>query len=168
MTFCKRKAGLLKKAYELSILCQCVIALFVFSDHGKLHQYSSKPVEKILKQVSEYPQHESTEIRTNEDLGKVTRVQVFSSITSFFYFYSYLTLELSIPKKSPTCLRMMRNTRKKTFLLVCPMQHQLMLRLTTLTDKVISMTLLNKITWTFDCLILHIDLPRQTKGRMGA
>lgn len=41
VTFCKRRNGLLKKAYELSVLCDAEIALVVFSSRGRLYEYSN-------------------------------------------------------------------------------------------------------------------------------
>jgi hypothetical protein len=41
VTFCKRRNGLLKKAYELSVLCEAEIALIVFSSRGRLYEYAS-------------------------------------------------------------------------------------------------------------------------------
>jgi MADS-box transcription factor, plant len=41
VTFCKRRNGLLKKAYELSILCDVEIALIIFSGRGRLYEYSN-------------------------------------------------------------------------------------------------------------------------------
>ena len=38
VTFTKRKFGLMKKAYELSVLCECEIALIIFNSNNKLHQ----------------------------------------------------------------------------------------------------------------------------------
>ncbi|PON59762.1 MADS-box transcription factor [Trema orientale] len=42
VTFCKRRAGLLKKAKELSVLCDAEIGLFIFSAHGKLYDLATK------------------------------------------------------------------------------------------------------------------------------
>lgn len=41
VTFCKRRAGLLKKAKELSILCDADIGVFIFSNHGKLYELAT-------------------------------------------------------------------------------------------------------------------------------
>ncbi|GAA0170195.1 MADS box transcription factor [Lithospermum erythrorhizon] len=41
VTFCKRRNGLLKKAYELSVLCDAEVALIVFSSRGKLYEYAN-------------------------------------------------------------------------------------------------------------------------------
>ncbi|KAB1210899.1 Agamous-like MADS-box protein AGL5 [Morella rubra] len=41
VTFCKRRNGLLKKAYELSVLCDAEVALIVFSTRGRLYEYSN-------------------------------------------------------------------------------------------------------------------------------
>ena len=41
VTFAKRRNGLLKKAYELSVLCDAEVALIVFSNRGKLYEFCS-------------------------------------------------------------------------------------------------------------------------------
>ncbi|KAM7531221.1 hypothetical protein LguiB_034631 [Lonicera macranthoides] len=41
VTFSKRRNGLLKKAFELSVLCDAEVALIVFSPTGKLYEFSS-------------------------------------------------------------------------------------------------------------------------------
>ena len=50
-TFQKRRAGIMKKAMELSVLCHCDIALVVFDEHGDLHQYASTDMKKTLKRA---------------------------------------------------------------------------------------------------------------------
>ncbi|CAA2954065.1 floral homeotic AGAMOUS [Olea europaea subsp. europaea] len=44
VTFCKRRNGLLKKAYELSVLCDAEVALIVFSSRGRLYEYANNSV----------------------------------------------------------------------------------------------------------------------------
>ncbi|GMP70066.1 hypothetical protein CsSME_00029088 [Camellia sinensis var. sinensis] len=41
VTFSKRKNGLLKKAYELSVLCDAEVAVIIFSQKGRLYDFSS-------------------------------------------------------------------------------------------------------------------------------
>ncbi|KAD0903818.1 hypothetical protein E3N88_43573 [Mikania micrantha] len=41
VTFSKRRTGLLKKAHEISVLCDADVALIVFSTKGKLFEYST-------------------------------------------------------------------------------------------------------------------------------
>ncbi|KAK8961892.1 Agamous-like MADS-box protein AGL8 [Platanthera guangdongensis] len=41
VTFSKRRSGLLKKAHEISVLCDADVALIVFSAKGKLYEYST-------------------------------------------------------------------------------------------------------------------------------
>ena len=41
VTFAKRRNGLLKKAYELSLLCDAEVALIVFSGRGRLFEFTS-------------------------------------------------------------------------------------------------------------------------------
>jgi hypothetical protein len=42
VTFCKRRAGLLKKAKELSVLCDAEIGVLIYSSHGKLFELATK------------------------------------------------------------------------------------------------------------------------------
>lgn len=42
VTFCKRRAGLLKKAKELSVLCEADVGIIIFSTHGKLYELATK------------------------------------------------------------------------------------------------------------------------------
>ncbi|XP_028950486.1 agamous-like MADS-box protein AGL11 isoform X2 [Malus sylvestris] len=49
VTFCKRRNGLLKKAYELSILCDAEIALIVFSSRGRLYEYSNNNIRNTIE-----------------------------------------------------------------------------------------------------------------------
>nr|AMB77541.1 AGAMOUS-like 2 protein [Thalictrum thalictroides] len=48
VTFCKRRNGLLKKAYELSVLCEAEVALVVFSNRGRLYEYANNSVRKTI------------------------------------------------------------------------------------------------------------------------
>ncbi|KAI9267402.1 hypothetical protein BY458DRAFT_511664 [Sporodiniella umbellata] len=65
VTFLKRKYGLMKKAYELSVLCDCEIALIIFNNNGKLVQYASTDIDKILMKYTEY--NEPHESKSNQD-----------------------------------------------------------------------------------------------------
>lgn len=49
VTFCKRRNGLLKKAYELSVLCDAEIALVVFSSGGRLYEYANNSVRATIE-----------------------------------------------------------------------------------------------------------------------
>jgi len=57
VTFCKRKNGLLKKAYELSLLCDAEVALVIFSSSGRIYEFANKSVhattERYMKANAE-------------------------------------------------------------------------------------------------------------------
>lgn len=57
VTFAKRRNGLLKKAYELSILCDAEVGLVVFSATGKLFQFASTSMKQI---IDRYNSHSKT------------------------------------------------------------------------------------------------------------
>lgn len=71
VTFTKRKFGLMKKAYELSVLCDCEIALIIFNSANKLFQYASTDMDKVLLKYTEY--NEPHESRTNSDIVETLR-----------------------------------------------------------------------------------------------
>ncbi|KAK9054041.1 hypothetical protein SSX86_025117 [Deinandra increscens subsp. villosa] len=52
VTFAKRRNGLLKKAYELSVLCDAEVALIIFSNRGKLYEFCS--TSNMLKMLERY------------------------------------------------------------------------------------------------------------------
>lgn len=55
VTFSKRRSGLLKKANEISVLCDADVALIVFSTKGKLFEYSTdSSMESILERYERY------------------------------------------------------------------------------------------------------------------
>lgn len=48
VTFSKRRSGLLKKARELSILCDAEVGLIIFSSTEKLYDFASTRFGQIL------------------------------------------------------------------------------------------------------------------------
>ncbi|XP_064839631.1 myocyte-specific enhancer factor 2D homolog isoform X6 [Oncorhynchus masou masou] len=80
VTFTKRKFGLMKKAYELSVLCDCEIALIIFNHSNKLFQYASTDMDKVLLKYTEY--NEPHESRTNADIIETLRKKGFSGCES--------------------------------------------------------------------------------------
>lgn len=69
VTFTKRRNGLLKKAYELSVLCDAEIGLMIFSPKGKLHEFASSSMQKILER------YRNTENIAKEQDNKTTTEQ---------------------------------------------------------------------------------------------
>ncbi|XP_071167501.1 myocyte-specific enhancer factor 2A-like [Mytilus edulis] len=66
VTFTKRKFGLMKKAYELSVLCDCEIALIIFTSNNKLYQYASSDMDRVLLKYTEY--NDTVVSQTNKDI----------------------------------------------------------------------------------------------------
>lgn len=65
VTFLKRKHGLMKKAYELSVLCNCEVALVIIPSNNKMIQYSSSDMTTLMNQFNE--NDAPKEIKTNQD-----------------------------------------------------------------------------------------------------
>ena len=77
VTFNKRKFGVMKKAYELSVLCDCEIALIIFSSSNKLYQYASTDMDKVLLKYTEY--NEPHESLTNKNIIEVNMNTLLSA-----------------------------------------------------------------------------------------
>ncbi|WRT67374.1 uncharacterized protein IL334_004345 [Kwoniella shivajii] len=54
VTFLKRKAGLMKKAWELSVLCAADVNIIIFSAVGKAYEFSSKELDQELDRYMDY------------------------------------------------------------------------------------------------------------------
>ncbi|KAK4602909.1 hypothetical protein RGQ29_011764 [Quercus rubra] len=72
VTFSKRRSGLLRKAHEISVLCDAEVALIVFSTKGKLFEYSSDSsillTQYMLDQLSEHQNKEHLLVEANRAL----------------------------------------------------------------------------------------------------
>ncbi|KAL6312369.1 hypothetical protein AAG906_008039 [Vitis piasezkii] len=73
VTFSKRRAGLLKKTHELSVLCDVQIGLIIFSSTGKMCEYCTEPwrMDQIIERYQKVtgtriPEHDSREQIYNE------------------------------------------------------------------------------------------------------
>ncbi|RVW39253.1 Agamous-like MADS-box protein AGL8-like [Vitis vinifera] len=72
VTFSKRRSGLLKKAHEISVLCDAEVALIVFSTKGKLFEYSTDSSEIWWKGQSLTPCfHSKLHIICYQELGLI-------------------------------------------------------------------------------------------------
>ncbi|RXH94980.1 hypothetical protein DVH24_024664 [Malus domestica] len=49
VTFSKRRNGLLKKAFELSVLCDAEVAVIIFSQKGRINEFSSSEYVSFVK-----------------------------------------------------------------------------------------------------------------------
>ncbi|KAF3442261.1 hypothetical protein FNV43_RR16177 [Rhamnella rubrinervis] len=78
VTFSKRRNGLLKKAHELSVLCDAEIALIIFSSRGKLYEYGSAGTTTTLERYQRCcftPQDNSIERETQSWHQEVTKLK---------------------------------------------------------------------------------------------
>nr|BAO74164.1 MADS-box transcription factor SEP3.2 [Torenia fournieri] len=81
VTFAKRRNGLLKKAYELSVLCDAEVALIIFSNRGKLYEFcsSSSSMPKTLEryQKCNYGAPDQPNVSAREALVELSSQQEY-------------------------------------------------------------------------------------------
>ncbi|CAA7060135.1 unnamed protein product [Microthlaspi erraticum] len=83
VTFSKRRNGLLKKAFELSVLCDAEVALIIFSPRSKLYEFSSssiaKTIERYQKRVKEiglnHKRDDNSQQARNETNGLTKKIE---------------------------------------------------------------------------------------------
>ncbi|XP_030538061.1 MADS-box protein SOC1-like isoform X2 [Rhodamnia argentea] len=67
VTFSKRRNGLLKKAFELSVLCDAEVAAVVFSPSGKLYEFSSSSMSNIIERYQRKAKDPGSSAETTEN-----------------------------------------------------------------------------------------------------
>ncbi|XP_021740869.1 agamous-like MADS-box protein AGL18 [Chenopodium quinoa] len=74
VTFSKRRAGLIKKANELSVLCDCDIALIIFSCTGKKYDFvsSKTTMENMLQRYKDFVANHSATAASNSSNDAAT------------------------------------------------------------------------------------------------
>ncbi|XP_022867145.1 agamous-like MADS-box protein AGL104 isoform X1 [Olea europaea var. sylvestris] len=71
VTFSKRRNGLIKKAYELSVLCDVDVALIMFSPSGRVSIFSgNRSMEEIMTRYVNLPEHERGKLQNQEYLQR--------------------------------------------------------------------------------------------------
>ncbi|KAG2612889.1 MADS-box transcription factor 50-like [Panicum virgatum] len=71
VTFSKRRNGLLKKAFELSVLCDAEVALVVISPRGKLYEFASASVQKTIERYRTYTKDNVSSKTAQQDIEQV-------------------------------------------------------------------------------------------------
>ncbi|KAL8268548.1 hypothetical protein R6Q59_002346 [Mikania micrantha] len=61
VTFSKRRNGLLKKAFELSVLCDAEVALIIFSPRGKLCEFASSSMDETIERYKNHVKEAQTD-----------------------------------------------------------------------------------------------------------
>ncbi|XP_066388895.1 MADS-box transcription factor 56-like isoform X2 [Miscanthus floridulus] len=72
VTFSKRRNGLLKKAFELSVLCDAEVGLIVFSPRGKLYEFASAAsLQKTIDRYRTYTRENVNNKTVQQDIRQV-------------------------------------------------------------------------------------------------
>ncbi|CAK8560935.1 unnamed protein product [Lathyrus sativus] len=74
VTFSKRRNGLMKKAFELSILCDAQIALIVFSPRGRLYEFANSSILDTIERYRNHSRINNTQT-TSESAENIQRLK---------------------------------------------------------------------------------------------
>eukprot|EP00108_Taenia_solium_P007199 TsM_001072000 transcript=TsM_001072000 gene=TsM_001072000 len=66
VTFAKRKVGLFNKAFELSELCECEVAILILTNKNRMHMFASHDLSSVVKQYNDRP--DRGELMTSQDI----------------------------------------------------------------------------------------------------
>uniref|UniRef100_A0A2P2M8Z7 MADS-box protein SOC1 isoform X1 n=1 Tax=Rhizophora mucronata TaxID=61149 RepID=A0A2P2M8Z7_RHIMU len=67
VTFSKRRNGLLKKAFELSVLCDAEVALIVISPRGRLYEFASSSLQETIERYRRHMKDAQTAKKLTEE-----------------------------------------------------------------------------------------------------
>ncbi|URD77462.1 hypothetical protein MUK42_05484 [Musa troglodytarum] len=74
-TFSKRRNGLVKKAFELSVLCDAEVALIILSSRGKLHQFSSSSMIETIKRYRAHSREDAGSTSMEHDIEECSLIE---------------------------------------------------------------------------------------------
>jgi len=70
----------MKKAYELSILCDCEIAIIMFNESNKLYEYASTDMDQVLLKYTKCGDEPHESITNTDMIAVKSKFVVFSLI----------------------------------------------------------------------------------------
>ncbi|KAL8060853.1 hypothetical protein ABFX02_02G051800 [Erythranthe guttata] len=68
VTFSKRRSGLMKKAKELSILCDAEVGLIIFSSTGKLYDFASTSMQTVIERYNKMKEEHYLLMNPNSEI----------------------------------------------------------------------------------------------------
>ena len=117
VTYTKRKAGLLKKATELAILCDAQVAVIIFSQSQKLSVYSAAPMDMLLNRYKEH--NDTPEVREPFRSGAANQAAEHRQALAEHTSIMTLAIVALLQHLSTFCLRILRYASKHPQCLPC-------------------------------------------------
>ncbi|TYI53503.1 hypothetical protein E1A91_D11G009200v1 [Gossypium mustelinum] len=104
VTFSKRRNGLLKKAYELYVLCDAEVAVIIFSHKGKLYEFSS--CDNMQNTIERYRQYKKDVQSNTPQIERYTQG----------YLFKEQILQLKAKNNGTTCSQQNAEVETELFL----------------------------------------------------
>ncbi|OVA04014.1 Transcription factor [Macleaya cordata] len=127
VTFSKRRAGLLKKAQELSVLCDAEVALIIFSSTGKLFEFSSSGMKRTLSRYKKCQDcSESSLVEYDTERQQSKEINILKDEISKLRMAHLRMLGKELKGLSPKELQHLENQLNEGILLVKARKEQLL------------------------------------------
>ncbi|XP_073131110.1 agamous-like MADS-box protein MADS3 [Henckelia pumila] len=112
VTFGKRKKGLLKKASELSVLCDAEVALIIFSSEGKPFHFGSVGTKNTIERYRQFHSNNPIEGEDGEHESQST-YQAVTKLNAKYQSLQLLNRHLHGEDLGSVSLKKLRNLEKQ-------------------------------------------------------
>ncbi|XP_073304702.1 agamous-like MADS-box protein MADS3 [Primulina huaijiensis] len=113
VTFGKRKKGLLKKASELSVLCDAEVALIIFSSEGKLFHFGSLGTHNTIDRYRQFHFNNAFEREDGEHDQNQSIYQAVMKLNAKYQSLQLLNRNLFGEDLGSLSLKKLRNLEKQ-------------------------------------------------------
>ena len=91
VTFSKRKAGLIRKARELSVLCDAEVGIVVFSSTGRLYEFCSTSMRGIIDRYNVAKEQSTSQMQAEMRQQQAKLEHLRNEVSRLKYENAWLT-----------------------------------------------------------------------------
>ncbi|XP_057975552.1 agamous-like MADS-box protein AGL11 isoform X2 [Malania oleifera] len=126
VTFCKRRNGLLKKAYELSVLCDAELALIVFSSRGRVYEFANPNINSTIERYKKATSENSSAPEINAHYYRQESAKLHQQIQMLENHNRHLTGDC-LDSLTPKELKQLENRLERGITRIRSKKHEMLL-----------------------------------------